>query len=661
MPPRASTSSRRNGGASAASAASSTASSATAAAAGSLLGMGSGPAGIAAAATGFPASPNHNGTRSPGSAKAAAATAAAAAAAAAALSTAANPAALTKNGLPDGLNMHPTFAFSMAASIPYSLPIINTHLPAPQAGVAAAALLSSTSSSSPSSVASSPRLHTLPTRTLTLPIGATPAANLFQAASTSSLASSSKQQQHALPLRRPRKQLYPFLMPSQAALQALNSAAIKIIPSLPAKSDSAPQSPESPVAQPLHLAKRPRKMTAVRSPSSASTFVSTLATNSVAPTSTSSSSSSSPSSSTPPAAIKVPSSTPAPTQSTTPTPREIHTSDSPWGRCAPPTASAALRRNCFALANDRYPGAPGTALDKARKEVQRAEAAAKREASRKLQQRAELEHLGVKGLAKKRKSASPYASTNQQALASASTSSAAAHAAAAAKGRGKGKGRASATAIPAESNPHPGSRSRRPPSRASSPAVSAHVVNGISTGSAAANGRVTRSSSEDRIALPNNGSNGHSGAASSSSSSTAASGASISTRSPPLTSAAAAAATPGGSNPTAAQIFLGSAAAGHAPLRSSPLASHVITTALDHDEEDDEAGSHSAKLQSGSSSRRAGTPSRSRSRESSPLRAVTAGSSGALKRKASALSKEVLPDGSDSDSPTPSARDAIVA
>ncbi|KAE8226569.1 hypothetical protein CF319_g841 [Tilletia indica] len=567
-----------------------------------------------------------------------------------------------KATLPDGLNMHPTFAFSMAGSIPFSLPSI----------LAPPRQLPLHSSRAPSSLPA-PSFAKRPAHITTT--------------SSSSISTIPRN----LPFRRTRKQPFPFLMPSQAALKALNAAAVKIIPTLPAESLQLTPSTEpatAAAAQPPP-AKRPRKTTAVRSPISAgsSTSSSPASPNAIKAISVPSSSSTAPaiitSITTQTNVVPPASSASSPVSSTSgsgagspiikitivPAAREIRTSDSPWGRAGPPSDSIALRRNCFALANDRYPGAPGTALDKARKELQRAEQAAKRDATKKLNARAELEHLGVKGLGKKRKSASPYATPNQFSSSAAATAAAAAAAASSALTRSKGKGRASSSgSVPAESNPHPGSRSRRPASRAASPALNSAAVNGGASGSGSSgssSSRITRSSSEDRISLPS-GSNGIAGGSGGTANGQGASGAGGVSGSVPI---------------SAAQVFLGSAAAGHAPLRSSPLASHVITTAIDHDDDDDatEASLPAAALKNinGSSSsnngRRAatgttspGTQSRSRSREPSPLRSVVSGgpTSNSLKRKASALSKEVLPDGSDSDSTsaaTATSRDAIAA
>lgn len=61
------------------------------------------------------------------------------------------------------------------------------------------------------------------------------------------------------------------------------------------------------------------------------------------------------------------------------------------------------RTEIYALVNDRYPGAPGTALALAREATIRAEQAARRDQMRREADRAEWERLGIKNLGKKRK------------------------------------------------------------------------------------------------------------------------------------------------------------------------------------------------------------------------------------------------------------------
>lgn len=70
----------------------------------------------------------------------------------------------------------------------------------------------------------------------------------------------------------------------------------------------------------------------------------------------------------------------------------------------------ASREEIYSLINDRYPGAPGTALARAEEAKVRTASMQKRETNRKSAARAEWEHLGLNNLGKKRKSSSPYAS-----------------------------------------------------------------------------------------------------------------------------------------------------------------------------------------------------------------------------------------------------------
>lgn len=145
--------------------------------------------------------------------------------------------------------------------------------------------------------------------------------------------------------------------------------------------------------------------------------------------------------------------------------------------------SSGKRSEIYSLTNDRYPGAPGTALAKAREAQQKALQTAKREAAKKLASKAELEHLGVKGLGKKRKSSSPYATVGATAnsatavqvdpVYSASTSRAVQeYIASQAMSRDSSRSRSSAKPAASDNTltvPSV-SRSRRPASRASSPA-----------------------------------------------------------------------------------------------------------------------------------------------------------------------------------------------
>lgn len=109
------------------------------------------------------------------------------------------------------------------------------------------------------------------------------------------------------------------------------------------------------------------------------------------------------------------------------------------------------RTDLYSLVNDRYPGAPGTALAKAEDAEYRARQAKKREETRRKAANAELEHLGVKNLAKRRKSSSPYANGSSAANSDA------------------GSPQASDGEDKAVSTSRSGSRSRRVSSRNSSP------------------------------------------------------------------------------------------------------------------------------------------------------------------------------------------------
>lgn len=190
------------------------------------------------------------------------------------------------------------------------------------------------------------------------------------------------------------------------------------------------------------------------------------------------------------------------------------------------------RSEIYSLTNDRYPGAPGTALAKAREAQQKAIQTAKREAAKKLASKAELEHLGVKGLGKKRKSSSPYATVGGvlQATAvaqAATTSSSKADATAQAMSRDSSRGRSS---VKPSSETHltvpSSSRSRRPASRASSPAPitaqaasstrragtrssSAAPADEESSSTASGNGRNNRSSPSRGTSPPENSKNHH--------------------------------------------------------------------------------------------------------------------------------------------------------
>ncbi|PWN47849.1 hypothetical protein IE53DRAFT_227257 [Violaceomyces palustris] len=155
-----------------------------------------------------------------------------------------------------------------------------------------------------------------------------------------------------------------------------------------------------------------------------------------------------------------------------------HSEHPHWGPQGPHPLidpSSGKRSEIYSLTNDRYPGAPGTALAKAREAHQKAILSAKREAAKKLANKAELEHLGVKGLAKKRKSSSPYASvgnsSSRRETAAAKESNPTSREAPGSKPRGV----AAAPTRPASASDHDAltvpttSRTRRPPSRSNSP------------------------------------------------------------------------------------------------------------------------------------------------------------------------------------------------
>ncbi|KAJ1030491.1 hypothetical protein NDA16_001400 [Ustilago loliicola] len=188
------------------------------------------------------------------------------------------------------------------------------------------------------------------------------------------------------------------------------------------------------------------------------------------------------------------------------------------------------RSEVYSLTNDRYPGAPGTALAKAREAQQKAIQSAKREAAKKLASKAELEYLGVKGLGKKRKSSSPYATVGGavqaaavvHAAASSTSRAAQDHAVGQAMSRDSSRDRNSAKPSSEANLTVPSaSRSRRPASRASSPAPiiaqsSTGRRAGTRSGSAApaeddsnSNGRNNRSSPTRGTSPPENSKNHH--------------------------------------------------------------------------------------------------------------------------------------------------------
>lgn len=82
----------------------------------------------------------------------------------------------------------------------------------------------------------------------------------------------------------------------------------------------------------------------------------------------------------------------------------LHDKGSTANHTLPPAmfSSSALQSLIYATSNDRYPGAPGTLLHRARLETQRALAASKREAQREAERRDEMKRLGILGVGKKR-------------------------------------------------------------------------------------------------------------------------------------------------------------------------------------------------------------------------------------------------------------------
>lgn len=79
---------------------------------------------------------------------------------------------------------------------------------------------------------------------------------------------------------------------------------------------------------------------------------------------------------------------------------------------APATfGTPALQSLIYATSNDRYPGAPGTLLHKAKLEAARALASKQREAQREAERREEMKRLGILGMGKKRSTANGNGST----------------------------------------------------------------------------------------------------------------------------------------------------------------------------------------------------------------------------------------------------------
>lgn len=88
--------------------------------------------------------------------------------------------------------------------------------------------------------------------------------------------------------------------------------------------------------------------------------------------------------------------------------KDLITDTPPW-TSGSRKREGASRTELYALINDRYPGAPGTALALAEEDQKRSIQAEKRKEARKNAANAEWEHLGLKNLSKRRKSSSPYA------------------------------------------------------------------------------------------------------------------------------------------------------------------------------------------------------------------------------------------------------------
>jgi len=98
-------------------------------------------------------------------------------------------------------------------------------------------------------------------------------------------------------------------------------------------------------------------------------------------------------------------------------PKEIVVHGTPWNASFSNLESDS-RVEVYALVNDRYPGAPGTALAKAEEAGIRSKQAQKREQSRRNANNAELEHIGIKNLPRRRHSTSPFATSSNASTAS---------------------------------------------------------------------------------------------------------------------------------------------------------------------------------------------------------------------------------------------------
>ncbi|WFD25577.1 hypothetical protein MNAN1_000537 [Malassezia nana] len=97
--------------------------------------------------------------------------------------------------------------------------------------------------------------------------------------------------------------------------------------------------------------------------------------------------------------------------------KEIVVHSTPWNSSLSNLDSDS-RVEVYALVNDRYPGAPGTALAKAEEAGIRLKQAQKREQSRRNANHAELEHIGIKNLPRRRHSTSPFATSSNASTAS---------------------------------------------------------------------------------------------------------------------------------------------------------------------------------------------------------------------------------------------------
>lgn len=90
--------------------------------------------------------------------------------------------------------------------------------------------------------------------------------------------------------------------------------------------------------------------------------------------------------------------------SSTSTMQERETKGTITHHAIPPNTftTPSLQSLIYATSNDRYPGAPGTSLHRAKVEAARATAASKREIQKELDRREEMKRLGILGVGKKR-------------------------------------------------------------------------------------------------------------------------------------------------------------------------------------------------------------------------------------------------------------------